>query len=723
MIKYLTLACIFLNLFSASAQMIDHWETVIFHDDIWRYMPGMSEPPSDWREPSFNAADWELGQGGIGYSDNDDNTIIPNVIALYLRKEFDIIDTAVIRFAILNADYDDAFVAYLNGVEFARSNIGEPGIPPSYNQTSDGLHEAEFYDGEAPESYHIFPKELKSLLKEGSNTLAIQVHNDNIASSDLSSNFFFSVGITNGSMDYNETPDWFSQTLFSSNLPLILINTTETNEIYDEPKVPANMGIIDNGPGQINSMFDIPNDYEGRIAIEIRGASSQSFPKKNYGFETQLDNGENNNVKLLGLPKENDWVLHGPYSDKSLLRNVLAYHMGEVTGQYTPRTRLCEVFINDNYRGVYVLTERIKQDNNRVDIDKLTSEDIEGDELTGGYIFQIDRDNESIWNDGWQSNFPDWKFFAFDDPDYDVIMPEQRAYIHDYMDGFEAMMNSSVYGSAYNSYVDVDSWVDYFLITEIGKHIDAFKLSFFMYKKKDSNGGKLHFGPLWDFNLAFGNFDFVCSPDPEGWVYQFRGTCDNWHPFWVAKLAEIPQVSHQTNCRWMELRTGPLHTDTLMQFIDDNFELLEDANERNFERWEIIGDYVWPNDYVGESYQDEVEFLKFWLTQRLTWMDDNMIGDCDLLNVSVDESSIVDINVYPNPVGNVLYVELNGGQREDFEFQLFDLLGNQLKSLKLTNEQNILPLAGMPNGMYVYTVSHQNNQLVRGKLIKNYTSK
>ena len=121
-------------------------------------------------------------------------------------------------------------------------------------------------------------------------------------------------------------------------------------------------------------------------------------------METRNADGSNNNVSIFGMPSENDWVLHGPFSDKSLLRNVLAYHMGESTNRYTPRTQLCELLVNGDYRGVYMFTEKLKRDKNRVDVAKLKSNDISGEELTGGYLFQIDRDDGSTELDGWQTN-------------------------------------------------------------------------------------------------------------------------------------------------------------------------------------------------------------------------------------------------------------------------------------------------------------------------------
>ncbi len=701
------------------AQSINHWETIIYNNDTWRYRIGNSEPPADWMQTDFDAGQWAMGIGGFGYGDGDDNTQITNTTSVYMRRTFQLVDTAAIEMAILHSDYDDAFVAYLNGVEITRRNIGTVGIPPAFDDTAYEYREAEWYQGGVPEAFTLYGASLRNLIKEGTNTLAIQVHNHDIGSSDMSSNFFFSVGISDTSMNYGDTPNWFyTPTAITSNLPLIIINTTQTDEIYDEPRVPAHMGIIDNGTGQTNSIFDDFNGYDGRIAIEIRGASSQTFAKKNYGFETQLEDGENNNVSLLGMPEENDWILHGPYADKSLLRNVLAYHLARTTGHYAPRTRLCELIVNDDYRGVYILTERIKQDDNRLDIANLKPEDIEGDELTGGYILQIDRDDEDNPNDGWYSGFPDWKFYAYDSPDYDVIQPEQRNYIRNYINGFEQMMNAADYEENYRDYVDVDSWVDYFLVTEIGKHIDAYKLSFFMHKKKDSNGGKLHFGPIWDFNLGFGNFDFECVPQPVGWAYQFNDFCNTPHPFWVEKLTEIPQVSHQIDCRWAQMRTGAWHTDSLIQLIDENVEILSEAQVRNFERWQILGTYVWPNNFVGQTYEEEVNFLKNWLIQRLNWMDANMLGNCDFFVANENTLPIQNINIYPNPIDNYLFIQLENNNSVNTQFELYDITGKHISTYSIEKLVNKINLQNIPRGMYMYSVIQNDIRVNIGKIIK-----
>jgi hypothetical protein len=701
--------------FTSNGQSINHWETAVKNTDKWLYHSG-SEPDINWMQPNFDARNWTNGQGGFGYGDNDDNTILNTTSAVYIRKVFYLIDTAVIRHAILHADYDDGFVAYLNGVEIARNNIGTIGTPPKYTALADTYKEATLYSGGKPEDYPIDHVSLRKLIKEGTNSLAIQIHNQSLSSSDLSSNFFLSLGITNQSRNYRPTPDWFTAPNLGSTLPIVVISTLNNAEIKNEPKNTAHLGIIDHG---MNLLTDTYNGYNGAIAIEIRGASSQSFPKKNYGFETQLADGSNNNVSILGMPSENDWILHGPYSDKSLLRNALAYHMGTSTGRYTPRTRLCEVYINSDYKGVYIMTERIKRDKNRVNIANLKPEDISGDELTGGYIVQIDRDDLSSNIDGWYNTTSPTKFYAYHDPKAEELKDVQREYIKSYITSFESAMSGAEYYWKFKNFVDVSSWVDYFLVTEIGKHIDAYKLSFYMHKVKNSDGGKLHFGPLWDFNLAFGNFDYACSPDPTGWTYQFQGTCDNSHPFWVKKMTDLSEVSNLINCRWQQLRNGALHTDSLIQFIDNRIAEMGDAPARNFEKWSILGQYVWPNDYVGNSYIEEVVFLKNWLTSRLTWMDNNMLGICETPATTTDVSRLSSIGIFPNPASSSLFVDLSDIDFMHADFYIHNSLGQEILRQETFDAIIKINLIDYSPGVYLLKIVAKSGIVYTHKFIKN----
>ena len=170
-----------------------YWQTIIDWGDEWKYLVPTQEPSADWNSLEFNDQEWSTGKSGFGYGDNDDSTLIPITMSVYIRKNFQISDTSNLISSILHMDYDDSFVAYLNGEEIARGNIGIPGIPPVFNQGADNYdHEALIYRGLPPESFRI--DSLRQLIKEGENVLAIQVHNHSLGSSDMSAIPFLSVG-------------------------------------------------------------------------------------------------------------------------------------------------------------------------------------------------------------------------------------------------------------------------------------------------------------------------------------------------------------------------------------------------------------------------------------------------------------------------------------------------------------------------------------------------
>jgi len=700
---------------SISQSTIDHWETAVFNNDTWSYRIGATAPPANWMQAQFNDSAWSTGQGGFGYGDGDDNTLIPAATSLCIRIGFTLSDTSKIIMALLHADYDDGFLAYLNGTEIARGNFGPVGTTLSFNDSTPTYHEATLYQGGIPENYPIFQPTFKQLIKENENVLAIQINNFSSNSSDFSSNFFLSLAITDTSRDFNPTPTWFSPPLIASTLPLVLVNTGSL-QIVDEPKIDANMKIIDNGPGLMNYVFDPGNDYDGHVGIEIRGTSSQTFDKKNYGFETRDASGNNNNVSILGMPSENDWILHGPYSDKSLIRNALTFQIGRDVMNYASRTRFCELVINGEYRGIYLMMEKIKRDNNRVDIANLKPNDIAGDELTGGYVIQMDRDDPTTSGDGWFSTRGSFPFYAYHHPNDNQLVPTQKTYIKDWITNFEMAMARPGYDTTFENYIDVESFVDYFLINELAKHIDAFKLSFYMYKQKDSDGGKLHMGPIWDFNLGYGNFDFGCSPDPNGWIYPCTSTA-----FWVDKIVGIPSVQDRMYCRWVELRQQTLSTAYLISSIDSMVAKLGPAVNRNFDKFKIFGVDIWPNDFVGNTHLEEINFIKNWLSLRLSWMDKNMFGNpmvnCGALSSLPSQNLKNHLSVHPNPFQNKISFIINDEEVSEGEVFIHDLQGKLIRRLKPA-QQPTMDLSEISPGMYFYVYRNSQSVIQTGKLMK-----
>lgn len=416
-------------------------------------------------------------------------------------------------------------------------------------------------------------------------------------------------------------------------LPLVAISTNG-NQIVDEPKVDATFTVTEGGS----------ISYSGRMGIEIRGASSQSFPKKSFGFETRDDANEDLDVSVLGFPEEEDWILYAPYSDKSLIRNMLIYDLSRDIGQYASRTKFVEVAINDFYLGVYVFMEKLKRDSNRIDINKLKEDENSGEDLTGGYILKIDKTAGTNLGEGYndQNSFvsaispPNSILgqeinFMYEEPDAEDITVEQKAYISNYVGDFERALASEDFANSetgYETYIDVDSFIDFFLLNELSNNVDGYRLSTFMHKDKNE---KLKMGPIWDFNLAFGNADYCAGGTSNVWAYRFNERCseDFWQvPFWWERLLEDPLYVAKLKSRWNDLRGSSLSNGAILAKIDAYVTVLNKSGgvNNNFTAWPVLGTYVWPNNFVGNSYAEELGYLTNWMENRLQWLDTEIDG-------------------------------------------------------------------------------------------------
>jgi len=722
----------FMQGLAVSAQQVDHWESLIRPGRQCKYLVPEGSVDPAWNQREFDDSGWVTGIGGVGYGDYDDNTIIDPAISVYCRYNFTLSDPGIIGYLVLDMDFDDGFVAYLNGTELVRYNMGEPGSYTAWDQAASGLQEAMVYQGTAPMRFNL-DESVYTLLQSGENTFAVEVHNESLGSSDLSSNPYLQVGVTSPGNYFLGTPDWFYPPFSSDSslLPLIVIDT-EGQPILDDPRINARMKVIHNSLGSYNFSKDPGNFYDGRISIEIRGESSQWFsPKDSYSLETQTDSGTNNNVSLLGLPEENDWVLYAPYSDKSLIRNVLSYRLFAEMEHYSPRTRFVDVMLNNDYRGIYILTEKIKRDRNRVDMAKLLPEDISGNELTGGYLLRIDKLTGAPYEKWWVSPVsPPYAgyepvIYQYFDPKYDELNEIQKNYIRDHMLEFESAL---VHGDfrdpdiGYRAYLDIPSFVDLTILNEFTKDVDAFRLSHYFYKQKDSDGGKLVTGPPWDYNLTFGNSDFTEDMHQTyNWIHTYPITI-----YWWARVMEDSWFRNQLRCRWDELYQTVLSPQHLHDLIDSTLMVMGESVAWNFQRWPVLDKYIWPNFYVGETYEDEIWFLRNWIDERLEWLEGKWGGQCWPL--SGDGEQAIPLpepgRVYPNPSDlSDTYVNLNAYVGGSVNIRLFDMSGRLVHRDRAHYSGSefayALPdLSALPNGIYTLEVSTSAQDRAVFKLIK-----
>ncbi|MEM9493545.1 MAG: CotH kinase family protein, partial [Myxococcota bacterium] len=237
---------------------------------------------------------------------------------------------------------------------------------------------------------------------------------------------------------------------FSSNLPLVIVDTlgrTDLDEAVEEREWRNIVLTVLDVDGTGRAGLDNTADYTGGAAIRIRGNSSVDYPKKQFSVELRDSMGQDTDASLLGMPAEEDWILHAPYSDKTLQRNVLMYALSNSISRYAARTRFVELFVCEggetlsmsSYRGVYILMEKLKRDDNRIAIESLDPEDIAEPNVTGGYVVRRDWEPDEAEAIFTTSTYAD--VLELDYPKPERITPEQRAYITDYIDGFEQALS------------------------------------------------------------------------------------------------------------------------------------------------------------------------------------------------------------------------------------------------------------------------------------------
>jgi hypothetical protein len=623
------LLSLFVGFFVFCNVYASHWEAAVLPNSNFKYKIPTANI-ANWTTPLYNDAAWTNGQCGIGYGDGDDVSVVAgNTVSFYVRKSFNLVDTSTILNGVLNIDFDDAFVAYLNGTEIARSGMNA-GIP-AYNDIANQSHEAQMYQNGNPEYYFINQTLFKSLIRNGNNVLSIEIHNESAASSDLTCIPFLNIEIANNVYNYSPTPIWFVPPFTSSNLPLIIINTLNNQSIPDDPKIQADMKVIYNGAGQINHINDVPN-YQGMIGIEGRGAFSQSLPQKPYLLETyQGVFGNDTNVSLLNMPKENDWILQATYNDKTFLRNTFSFDMARISGEYAARTQHCEVIINGEYMGIYFLCERIKIDEHRVNVEKLNITDNTPPLVTGGYVFKHDY-SAAGWTSQWTDpNCPATPLeYQYYDPKPNVITGAQGAYIKSYVDSFETALLGPNFANpitGFRKFIDEKSFIDYLLINELALNGDGFKKS--MYFHKDRNK-KIVAGPVWDFDWALKYSPWI--PNNLSGYFHTTDPCSQDVPilFWWKRMMQDPAFANSVKCRYQTMRAYAMDTTRMFYYIDSMANYLNQAQARHYVRWPTLGINVGTpeNGPIPTTFAGEIERFKQFYRDRILWLDANLPGNC-----------------------------------------------------------------------------------------------
>ena len=408
----------------------------------------------------------------------------------------------------------------------------------------------------------------------------------------------------------------------NNGIPIVIIDTDNGRGPRDTVRnVTAHMKITD---GEYNPMGI--GLYDGEILIRGRGNSSWGMPKKGYNVSIE------NKTQILDMAPSKDWLLIASYADKSLMRHYIAYEFYRDLGaEFSPKMRFADFIFNGKYQGTYIIGERVKIGEGRLDFPKFKADMIDKTdeyEVTGTYLLEItcsdrlkgdevtfrstiiNRRQHTVWGRA-EGDTVDIR-----EPGGENLSQAAYNYIKDYFNAAEDAMFSDDFKDpekGYRAYIDTASFIDWYLVNEFYKNVDGdVRLSTFLYKPP---GEKLYMGPIWDMDLGAGNADYRSCDDPEGWYVRTS--------IWFSRLFEDETFAQEFKDRWNYIKNNG-YFDVFFKRIDDTAAILEKSAEMNFAKWKILGKYVWPN--AGDvssrrTYQSEVDYLKEWLRLRIEWMD------------------------------------------------------------------------------------------------------
>lgn len=412
---------------------------------------------------------------------------------------------------------------------------------------------------------------------------------------------------------------------FSSHLPVVSIETggvvipgrpEQGQHVKDIENsfIQADMRIYDR-EGELNKLSSQPV-LESKINIRVRGNSSRTFDKVGYLFKFTDDAGMERKLEVMGMEKDSTWVLHGPYLDKTLMRNYMWYNLAGQIMEWAPDVRYCEVFLDHEYQGLYVMAEQISMGEGRIEMTKY-----DGKSNISSYIVCADR--ESVNDVQYLDNFTSYALringkLEVKYPGASRITPELTEYISRDFSRFEKALYSFDYDTArygYQNYIDVDSFVDYFIINEVTQNTDAGLYSTYFYKDVS---GKLKMC-VWDFNNCCDNYIEDQTP-MAGFFMQNRP--------WYFMLCKDETFMEKVITRYHQLRKGILSEEAMESYIAGVQSYLGPAIERNFEKWGYSflpeKDLLYEDERKIGSYEAAVEQYETRLVRRMRWMDEHI---------------------------------------------------------------------------------------------------
>jgi hypothetical protein len=484
-----------------------------------------------------------------------------------------------------------------------------------------------------------------------------------------------------------------------TNIPDVIIHTENAQDITSkEIYIKGIVSIISE---------DGANLLTDSLEVRGRGNASWGFPKKPYRMKLF------NKANVLGLPaKAKNWTLINNYGDKTLLRNLMAFDLSKrFEMPYTPAGTPVNVFLNGEYKGCYQLCDHIQVDKNRVNVEEQDENDIEGDELTGGYLIEIDayahsEPDPNVWFDSNSKRIPVTIKSDF--------VSEQKDYIKKHFNLLESALFASNYKdpvNGYRRYLDENTFIRHFLVGEIAGNIDTY-WSTYMYKQRSND--TLFVGPVWDFDLAFDNdtrvhYSYFVN-NLNIWLYWPLGSAANGMHDFVNRLLSDAAFEAKIKTIYTYYRDkGDLDVDKLLAVVDAYAEQMDASQKLNFTRWNILNSKVHQNYQALGSYQAEVNVVREYIKKRIAWMDKKLNY---VPGASINE--INPSNIYLWNDGNTIHIEgLSGRAR----VRIVDISGRVIAEEKQASNACALSVFG--KGLYIVSINDSREGMKSLKCIVN----
>lgn len=496
----------------------------------------------------------------------------------FFKKSFQIVFLMITLFLVSCSDDNPEIPAVVEGTEIANFSFlkaKNPSLPFDVYLTQEGNS----FTGNV-----AYGTNIKNLVANYvHNGLLVEVNTieqkANVTTNDFTNVVTYQVKTTDG-----RTQSFEVDVAYFTGLPIVNITTVDAVPINSKDvEVDGFMSIFG---GRNFENFD-------NSALTIRGRGNSTWdlhPKKPYQIKLS------DKAEVLGMPKDKKWIFLAEYSDKTLIRNKIAFEMGYLSKlEWTPKSELSEVFVNNEYVGTYNISQKVEESSNRVNLDDT------------GYLLEIDQlyrlDPEDVY---------------FNTADFLVNIKEpeltynsnEYIYIKDLVNEFETVLKGANFkdtATGYAKYIDVDSFVDWYLISEITKNQDSKDFSSIFFNVIP--GEKIKMGPLWDFDLAFGNVNYSDATSSTGfWVKNHK---------WYARLFQDPSFVAKVKSRFIYFNNNK---NVILSKMDSYANYLKYAQLENDKKWNLFGNYVWPNPVFYNTYQEEINHLKNWYSVRMNWL-------------------------------------------------------------------------------------------------------